>query len=65
MNDYKDEYLFQKFGYEVKEVKTKNDILDMQFTSFASKVPYFAYDTETTGINIIKDKLFLVIFGFL
>ncbi len=29
-----------------------------------SKAPYFAYDTETTGLNIIKDKPFLVIFGF-
>lgn len=64
MNDYKEEYLFKKFGYSVKEVKTDNDIMDMQFTAFTSNIPYFAYDTETTGLDIIKDKPFLVIFGF-
>ena len=64
MKDYNEEYLFQKFGYTVKEIKNKNDILDMQFSSFASEIPYFAYDTETTGLDIIKDKPFLVIFGF-
>lgn len=64
MKDYKEEFLFNKFGYTVKEVKTLNNIMDMQFTAFTSKIPYFAYDTETTGLNIIKDKPFLVIFGF-
>ena len=64
MKDYKEKYLFQKFGYEVKEVKTKDDVLNMEFTAFTSKIPYFAYDTETTGLDIIKDKPFLVIFGF-
>ena len=64
MKDYKEEYLFQKFGYEVKEVKTKDDVLNMEFTAFTSKIPYFAYDTETTGLNFIKDVPFLIIFGF-
>ena len=29
-----------------------------------SKINFFAYDTETDGLNIIKNKPFLVIFGF-
>ena len=64
MKDYNETYLFQKFGYKVKEIKDLEDITDMEFTAFISKIPYFAYDTETTGLDIIKDKPFLVIFGF-
>lgn len=64
MKDYNETYLFQKFGYKVKEIKNLEDITDMEFTAFISKIPYFGYDTETTGLDIIKDKPFLVIFGF-
>lgn len=64
MNNSNEEYLFKKFGYAKKEVKTKEDIMNMKFDAFASKIPYFAYDTETTGLNIVKDKAFLVIFGY-
>ena len=64
MKDYNEQYLFQKFGYNVKEVNTPDDIMNMKFSAFSSKISYFAYDTETTGLNIIKDKPFLVIFGF-
>ena len=58
------QYLFQKFGYKVLHVKNVNDINTMKWDSMCNKITFFAYDTETTGLNIIKDKPFLVIFGF-
>lgn len=58
------EYLFIKFHYNVKYLKTKEDINKMMSEAIFQKPLYFAYDTETTGLNIIKDKPFLVIFGF-
>lgn len=57
-------YLFQKFKYVVTKINDYNDINNMKVTASFSSIDYFAYDTETTGINFIKDKPFLVIFGF-
>lgn len=57
------QYLFQKFNYKVTHITNKNDIQAM-YSDACCFIPYFAYDTETTGLNIIKDKPFLVIFGF-
>ena len=62
MKTYK--YLFQKYNYKVLKVQTQKDIQEMVWDSLTNKIDYFAYDTETTGLNIIKDKPFLVIFGF-
>ena len=62
MKTYK--YLFQKYNYKVLKVQTQKDIQEMIWDSLTNKIDYFAYDTETTGLNIIKDKPFLVIFGF-
>ena len=64
MKDFKEQYLFEKFGYNVQELKTTFDIWGMESAAFQKPIKYFAYDTETTGLNIIKDKPFLVIFGF-
>lgn len=59
------EFLYKKFGYKVLEVKDQKDIEIMeQSFIFGGKVRYFAYDTETTGLNFMKDIPFLVIFGF-
>ena len=58
------EFLFNKFNYKVLEVKTVADIGTMQWDFVISNTRYFAYDTETTGLNFMKDKPFLIIFGF-
>ena len=63
MNNY-NKFLFQKYNYKVLHVQNKNDINQMISDSLFSKINFFAYDTETTGLNIMKDKPFLVIFGF-
>ena len=57
-------FLFHKFGYKVLEVKTLKDIEEMEWDFATSNTRYFAYDTETTGLNFMKDLPFLVIFGF-
>lgn len=63
MQNYK-EFLFKKFNYKVLNVKTQADIEVMKWDSIVNKITFFAYDTETDGLNIIKSKPFLVIFGF-
>lgn len=57
-------FLFNKFNYKVLEVKTIKDIEEMEWDFATSNTRYFAYDTETTGLNFMKDIPFLVIFGF-
>lgn len=58
------QYLFQKFNYKVLHIQNQNDINKMIWDSMFNKITFFAYDTETDGLNIIKSKPFLVIFGF-
>lgn len=57
-------FLADKFGYKVLHVKNILDIWNMQYDASKAHIIFFAYDTETTGLNIIKDIPFLVIFGF-
>lgn len=57
-------YLFEKLNYKVLHIKNVNDIATMQWDAITNKITFFAYDTETDGLNIIKCKPFLVIFGF-
>lgn len=57
-------FLFEKFGYKTLELKTIKDIKEMEWDFAISNTRYFAYDTETTGLNFMKDVPFLVIFGF-
>lgn len=58
-------FLFDKFGYKTLEVKTMKDVEEMWLDYNLGDTPrYFAYDTETTGLNFMKDIPFLVIFGF-
>ena len=59
-----DKFLFKKFNYKVLEIKTQKDIEEMEWDFAVSDVRYFAYDTETTGLNFMLDKPFIVIFGF-
>lgn len=57
-------FLYKKLGYKKLEVKTLKDIEEMKWDFALSDVRYFAYDTETTGLNFMLDTPFLVIFGF-
>ena len=58
-------FLFDKFNYKTLEVKTMKDVEEMWLDYNLGDTPrYFAYDTETTGLNFMKDIPFLVIFGF-
>ena len=57
-------FLFDKLGYKHLEVKTLEDIKEMEFDFMMSDTRYFAYDTETTGLNFMKDTPFIVTFGF-
>lgn len=57
-------FLYKKFNYKTLEVKTIKDIEEMEWDFTLSNTRYFAYDTETTGLNFMKDIPFLVIFGF-
>ena len=58
-------FLFDKFNYKTLEVKTMKDVEKMWLDYNLGDTPrYFAYDTETTGLNFMKDIPFLVIFGF-
>lgn len=60
------EFLYKKLKYKVLEVKTLEDIEEMKqdFQETFDEIKYFGYDTETTGLNFIKDNPFLLIFGF-
>lgn len=59
------QFLFRKFNYKTLELKTLEDVNEMGNDYLNGNIPrYFAYDTETTGLNFMKDKPFLVIFGF-
>ena len=65
MQTYKEKFLFEIYNYKVKHLLTEEDINEMKIDAlFCNKIKYFAYDTETTGLNIMTDKPFLVIFGF-
>ena len=60
------ELLYKKLKYKDLEVKTLEDIEEMKqdFQETFDEIKYFGYDTETTGLNFIKDNPFLLIFGF-
>ena len=60
----KNEFLFKKFNYKTLEVKSIEDVEEMEWDFATSKTRFFAYDTETTGLNFMKDVPFLIIFGF-
>ena len=57
-------FLFDKFKYKTLEVKTREECMEMIEDSKKANIKYFAYDTETTGLDFMHDKPFLIIFGF-
>jgi DNA polymerase I-like protein with 3'-5' exonuclease and polymerase domains len=57
-------YLYSKLGYTVRRVKNYDDILQLSLDFKDRQPKYCGYDTETTGLNHMKDTPFLVVFGF-
>ena len=57
-------YLHQKLNYKYKHLTTDREIDLMCQDLRASGTNYAGFDTETTGLNIITDKPFLVSFGY-
>ena len=56
-------YLHQKLKYKYKHLD--NDIqLTQELNNINYKINYIGWDTETTGLNIIIDKPFLMSFGW-
>lgn len=57
-------FLHQKLGYDVEFVKDEDipKILDDFYHS--GNYDIIGFDTETTGLNLLKDKPFLLAFGF-
>ena len=57
-------YLHQKLKYKYKHIETERE-LDLVLQDMRSSViNWVGFDTETTGLNIITDKPFLVSFGY-
>lgn len=52
-------YLFQKQSYELK-TDYNNLVSDFNI----QRPPYVVYDTETTGLDVLEDKPFLISIGF-
>lgn len=57
-------YLHQKLNYKYKHLTTDRDIDKLCEEIRLANINYAGFDTETTGLNIITDKPFLVSFGF-
>ena len=56
-------YLHQKLGYKYRHLESAVDVT--QVLKSTERVLDFVYfDTETTGLNIITDKPFLLAFGW-
>ena len=57
-------YLHQKLKYKYKHLETAADLSTVVVNMFKENPNYVGFDTETTGLNIITDKPFLVSFGY-
>jgi DNA polymerase-1 len=57
-------FLHQKLGYEYKHITDEGSLDDAEFLFKFENNSTLYYDTETTGLHIIKDSPFLIAFGF-
>jgi DNA polymerase-1 len=57
-------FLHQKLGYIYNHIEDEHTLDDAEFLFKLEKRKILYYDTETTGLHIIKDRPFLVSFGF-
>ena len=58
-------FLWQKLNYEYKQVITEQDFEELREQCEAQKPEISTFDTETTGLNFMKDLPFLFAFAFL
>jgi len=57
-------FLYQKLGYKTKRLDSEEDVHDA-LTQFKVDTPKIVgFDTETTGLNYMKDVPFLLVFGW-
>lgn len=56
-------YLYQKFNYKTTEIKNDKDLEDL-VNNFDPSTVFAVFDTETTGLNIMVDTPFLLVFGW-
>ena len=58
-------FLHQKLEYSVIELNTVEDFINHVLPAYERFQPkIMAYDTETTGLNVLVDTPFLYVFGF-
>ena len=57
-------FLHQKLKYKYKHITDFKEMGDILDDITKNKPNYVGFDTETTGLNIITDKPFLVSFGY-
>lgn len=58
-------FLYQKIeGYTTKEITTGDDLKLMEDNFYEVAPQFSVFDTETTGLNYLKDVPFLFVFGF-
>jgi DNA polymerase-1 len=57
-------YLHQKLKYKYEHLENTQQFSDVFKDIEENKPTYIGFDTETTGLNIITDKPFLVSFGY-
>lgn len=57
-------YLHQKLKYKYEHIETETQMSSALVDIGKQKPNYVGFDTETTGLNIITDKPFLVSFGY-
>ena len=57
-------YLHQKLKYKYEHLETAQQFSEVFKDIESTKPNYVGFDTETTGLNIITDKPFLVSFGY-
>lgn len=56
--------LYKKLKYNHIIIKDYEDLIDMRNVFEKEKPKYACYDTEATGLNVLIDTPFMVIFGF-
>ena len=57
-------YLHQKLKYHYEHINDEVRLGEILIKMKNDKPNYIGFDTETTGLNIITDKPFLVSFGY-
>jgi DNA polymerase-1 len=57
-------FLYQKLEYNYQHIETNQDFVEFINKLNEVKPDVVVYDTETTGLDIIKDKPFLMSIGF-